>query len=203
MVPTMRFARARRVLRVVAVVASLVTCAIMVHGCIVADPPTDLPRPAPKRPTIVRSAVVPSTSYVLGRWPTTFIVPVELHDPLAELSWATFVDYNPVTGEGFERNEISKYEVASTTGNIRVLEIPITVPSGDRCHLVEVIVALRLNTSTARNAHTPEEASGDSVSWFYSPSGDLAGCPVLDAGLEPLDQGSDAGGGDDAGGVAQ
>lgn len=187
--------------RVVAMVASLVTSSVMIHGCIVADPPTDLPRPSERRPTIVRASVVPSTSYVLGRWPSKFIVPVELSDPLVEISWATFVDYNPVTGEGFDFNGISKYEPGSTVGNIRILELPITVPSDDRCHFVEVIVALRLNTSTARNAHSPEESGGDSVGWFYSPSGDLAGCPVLDAGLQPLQP--DAAGGVEAGGGAQ
>ncbi len=189
--------------RVVAMVASFVTSSVMIHGCIVADPPTDLPRPSERRPTIVRASVVPSTSYVLGRWPSRFIVPVELSDPLVPLFWATFVDYNPVTAEGLEQTDISRYEPASTVGNIRILELPITVPSDDRCHLVEVIVALRLNTTTPRNAHAPEEPGGDSVSWFYSPSGDLAGCPVLDAGLQPLQPDSDAEAGVEAGGGAQ
>jgi hypothetical protein len=178
----------------------LASTAVLVDACVIADPPTDLPRPSERRPTIVRASAVPSTSAVLGTWPTTFIVPVELSDPLAKITWATFVDYNPVTGEGFMGSETSTYEPASTKGNIRILEIPITMPSLDRCHVVEVIVALRLNTRDRRNAHTPEEPGGDSVSWFFSPSGDLAGCPVLDAGLMPVID-SDAEAGVEAGGA--
>lgn len=191
-------ARARRIRRFVTTALGLVSATVLVDACVIADPPTDLPRPSERRPTIVRASVVPSTSSVLGSWPSKFIVPVELSDPLAEISWASFIDYNPVTGEGFIQDDTSKYEPASTRGNIRLLEIPITVPSLDRCHYVEVIVALRLNTRDPRNAHTPEEPGGDSVGWFFSPSGDLAGCPVLDAGLQPL---SDADAGDDGGGV--
>ncbi|MBX3220082.1 MAG: hypothetical protein KF795_06145 [Labilithrix sp.] len=190
--------RARRSRRTVALAVAIACGGVTIGACIIADPPTDLPRPSERRPTVVRASVVPSTSFVLGRWPSKFIVPVELSDPLAEISWATFIDYNPITGEGFIQNETSKYEPASTRGNIRVLEIPITAPSLDRCHFVEVIVALRLNTSDPRNAHTPEAPGGDSVGWFFSPGGDLAGCPVLDAGLPPL---SDAGADAEAGGI--
>lgn len=190
-------ARARRIRRFVTTALGLASAAVLVDACVIADPPTDLPRPSERRPTIVRASVVPSTSSVLGTWPGKVIVPVELSDPLAEITWATFINYNPVTGEGFIQDDTSKYEPASTRGNIRLLEIPISVPSSDRCLFIEVIVALRLNTRDPRNAHTPEEPGGDSVGWFFSPSGDLAGCPVLDAGLQPLpDSGADA----DAGG---
>lgn len=162
-----------------------VTCA-----CVIADPPTPLPAVPDGRPTILHSSAFPSTSAVLGTWPTTFIVPVQLSNPRADLAWASFVDFNPVTGEGFDNTDISKWTPSATT-NIRVLEIPITTPSLDRCHVVEIVVALRLNTSSTQTAHTPEPPGGDIVTWFFSPSGDLAGCPVLDAGLPPL---IDAGG---------
>ena len=182
-------------------IAAAISCGAL--ACVIADPPTELPRPAERRPTIVRASVVPSTTAVLGSWPSLFILPVELSDPRSDLLWATFIDYNPATGEGFIQTDKSVYEADSTNGNIRMLEIPIPVPSADRCHVVEVIVALRLNTRDPRNAHTPEEPGGDSVSWFYSPSGDLAGCPVLDAGLQPLQPDSDAEAGVEAGGGAQ
>lgn len=185
MVFAMSNGRTRRARRTV-VAASAVLSLALVVACVIADPPSDLPQLPEMRPTILRASVVPSSSAVLGRWPSKFIVPVELSDPLAEISWASFVDYNSVTGEGFDQTQTSRYEPSSTNGRIRTLEIPITMPSLDRCHVVEIIVALRLNTSDPRNAHTPQEPGGDSVSWFFSPSGDLAGCPVLDAGLEPV-----------------
>ena len=171
--------------------ATFATACATVAACVIADPPTDLPRPAERRPTILHSSVVPSTSAVLGRWPDKFIVPVELSNPNADIAWASFVDFNPVTGEGFDNNDITR-RAPSETGNIRTLEIPVGKPSLDRCHVVEIVVALSLNASSTQTLHTPEPPGGDIVRWFYSPSGDLTGCPVLDAGLE-LDGSADAG----------
>jgi hypothetical protein len=157
--------------------------ALVVGACVIADPPTELPREPTRRPTILRSSVVPSTTAVLASWPSLFIVPVEISNPLSTIEWATFIDYNPATGDGFKQAGDSTYESRTTNGNIRTLELPIAMPTSDSCHLVEVIVGLDLITTDGRNAHTPQAPGGDSVSWFYSPSGDLAGCPVLDAGL--------------------
>lgn len=166
--------------------ATVVAC-VATDACVVADPPTDLPRLPELRPTILRGSVVPAPSAVLGRWPSKFTVPVELANPQSRIIWAAFVDYNSATGEGLDgQPTVSSFEPSSTQGRVRTLEIPITTPSLDRCHIVEVIVALRLKATTdTRNAHTPDEPGGDSVTWFFSPTGDLAGCPVLDAGLPP------------------
>jgi len=163
-------------------------------SCVVADPPTDLPRLPQMRPIVVRSSVVPPVSAVLGRWPDKFIVPVELVDPRATIYYSAFVDYNPATGEGLEgRPQASPYEPRSTQGAIRTLEVPIVEPSSDRCHTVEIVVALNVSSFTdPRIAHTPPEPGGDSVSWFYSPGGDLAGCPTLDAGITPVGDAEDA-----------
>jgi hypothetical protein len=166
----------------------LATLAVSTHACVIADPPSDLPGLPESRPVIVRGSVVPSAASVLGRWPGKFIVRVELADPRVRIYYSAFVDYNPATGEGItgESPVASDFEVASTTGRVRTLEILIGEPSLDRCHVVEVVVALRLKATTdPKNAHTPDEPGGDSVTWFFSPSGDLAGCPVLDAGIFP------------------
>ncbi|MDF2698139.1 MAG: hypothetical protein K0S65_6522 [Labilithrix sp.] len=185
-----------------ALLLSVALLTMLAGGCVIADPPTELPRSPERRPIIVRASVVPSTTSVISGWPsnTKFIVPVELSNPTAEIAWATFIDYNPATGEGFVDGQTSVYESASTSGNVRVLELPITMPSLDRCHVVEVIVALRLTMSDPRNAHSPEAPGGDSVSWFFNPSGDLAGCPILDAGLIPI-VATDAEAGVEAGGT--
>jgi hypothetical protein len=173
---------------------------LFIDGCIIADPPSDLPRLPERRPTIVRSSVVPSASAIVGTWPTKFIVPVEMSDPTLDIAWASFVDYNPFTGEGFDNTDVSPGG-SSAQGNVRVLEIPIGQPSLDRCHTVEIVVALRLNTSSPQTTHTPEPPGGDIVSWIFSPGGDVAGCPTLDAGLVGVvDAGSDAE--SDAGGAS-
>jgi hypothetical protein len=174
-----------------------VVSVIASHACVIADPPTDLPTLPELRPVIVRGSVVPSASSIVGRWPDKFIVPVELVDPSVRIFYSAFVDYNSATGEGIDgAPQTSDFELNSTNGRVRTLEVPITPPSLDRCHVVEVVVALRLKATTdPKNAHTPDEPGGDSVTWFYSPSGDLAGCPVLDAGITPLDLDAEAEGG--------
>lgn len=162
----------------------------LVTSCIIAEPPTDPPRLPLARPTIVRGSVVPAASSVLGRFPDKFIVPVELFDPTVTFEWAAWIDFNPATGEGLEFFSTSEFEQANTVGRVRTLEIPLRAPANDRCHVVEVVVALRLAGQQGVGAHAPLDPGGDVVTWFYNPSGDLAGCPVLDAGIDAA--GSDA-----------
>jgi hypothetical protein len=174
--------------------ASAVVIALAIGACVIADPPSDLPTLPARRPTILRGSVVPTTSAVLSRWPDKVTVPVELSDPRSTIWYTAFVDYNPATGEGLDGEPTSsRFEPASTRGNVRILEIPITPPiriDESRCHVIEVVVALRLKATTdPKNAHTPDEPGGDSVSWFFSPGGNLAGCPVLDAGIAEVEGG--------------
>jgi hypothetical protein len=147
-----------------------------------------LPRLPIVRPTIVRGSVVPSPGAVLGTFPDKFIVPVELADPTQAFQWSAFVDYDPFANIGLVTHDDSVFEPASANGRIRVLDkIVIPKPADlDRCHVIEVVVALRLlnDNTDPKSAHTPAEPGGDSVLWFYSPSGDLRGCPVLDAGID-------------------
>lgn len=179
----------RRTPPTAAVALVCTTIVALGSACIIAESATDLPQLPPMRPNVVRSSVVPPASAVLGRWPSKFIVPVELVDPREPFEYSWFVDYDPVTGGGFINATTSSFEEGSTTqGRIRTLDIPIADPKDNRCHVVEVIVALRFVSRTdPRLAHTPDEPGGDSVTWFVSPSGDLSGCPLLDAGLIPTD----------------
>jgi hypothetical protein len=138
---------------------------------------------------------------VLTRWPvdSTFLVPVELADPNLEFRYASFIDYNPLTGDGLvEEPRQSVYEVSNnssnTVGRTRTLTILIPEPSPDRCHTIEVVVALHLASDTdltgdPKLRHTPLAPGGDIATWFYNPSGGLDGCPQLDAGV---DSGMDA-----------
>jgi hypothetical protein len=174
--------------RFAAYAVALVVVALSADACVIADPPTDLPQLPETRPTILRGSVVPSASAVLGRWPDKFVVPVELHDPRVTFWYAAFIDF-PGRGDGIDGAPTpSQYEPGSgsTRGRVRMLEIPISKPSSDRCHVIEVVVALQLSAVTdPRNAHTPGEPGGDIVTWFYNPTGDLSGCPILDAGIKP------------------
>jgi hypothetical protein len=187
---------------IAALAITLAALAVAVAGgaCVIADPPSDLPQDSPPPPLIVKGSVVPSPSQILGVWPAggSFVVPVQLEDPKKSIFYSVFVDYNPLTGEGIDgRSPVeSDYQPGTDFGNIRTLHINITTPSPDRCHVVEVVVAFQFKgTNDARNLHSPNEQGGDSVNWFFNPSGDLAGCPVLDAGIQPLplDGGGDGG----------
>ena len=175
----------------VVVVGACMATFLVQDACILAQPSGELPRIPESRPTIVHASVVPSTSSVLTHFPSTFIVPVELADPNLEFAYSEFIDYNPLTGEGLvEAPRHSVYEASNNTSNTigrtRTLTIAIPPPlETDRCHTIEVVVALRLKSETdPKNAHTPDERGGDVATWFYNPNGDLGGCPTLDAGID-------------------
>jgi hypothetical protein len=188
----------RRILSAVPAVAVVGVCAatlLVQDACILAQPSGELPRIPESRPTIVRASVVPSTSAVLSQWPGTFLVPVELADPNADFVYAAFIDYNPYTGDGLvEEPRHSVYEVSNnssnTVGRTRTVTIVIQdPPEPDRCHTIEVVVALHLASDTdltgnLKLRHTPLAPGGDSITWFYNPNGDLGGCPTLDAGID-------------------
>ena len=168
----------------------------LVQGsCVIADPPADLPRLPLSRPTIVRGSVVPSPNEILTVFPTDgFVVWVELSDPALDFHWAFFADYNPITGDGLNVpvNE-SKFSNDPNVQQGRLRKIVVNaIPLTDRdqCHVLELVVALEMLGTGAQFAHTPAEPGGDSVTWFYNPSGDLRGCPSLDAG-SPVDGGEE------------
>ena len=188
---------ARRVIAA-AMAGALVLAVAAQHACVLAQPSGEVPRLPDSRPTILHASVVPSTSAVLTRFPSVLKVPVELVDPTADFVHATFVDYNPSTGAGLvDGPTISRFEVANTTSRVRTLNITIPEPAElGRCHVIEVIVALRLKATTdPKNVHTPDEPGGDLVTWFYNPNGDLGGCPSLDAGIDARPTGDAAEGG--------
>jgi hypothetical protein len=166
--------------------AACVGLIALLASCILGEPTGDLPKRPASRPTILRDRLIPSATNVVGTWPPNFIVPVELADPTASFEWAAFVDFNPRTDEGLQLAGVSTFEQSNVTSAERDLEIPIPVPTDlGRCHVIEVVVALALESlDNPSTAHTPRPPGGDSITWFYSGSGDLAGCPVLDAGLE-------------------
>lgn len=170
------------------VIASAIT------ACIIAEPPSDPPRLPTTRPTIIRTSVFPPASNIIGVWPGTFIVPVELSDPTVSFDYSVWIDFNPGTGEGLVDFRTSSFN--QTNGRVRRLEVAIQAPTDDRCHVVEVLVALVFEGRSGVGAHAPLAPGGDVVSWIYNPNGDTTGCPRLDAGISLRTEDAGADGGD-------
>ena len=159
--------------------------ALAAGACIIADPLATLPVSAERRPTIVRDKVVPPISQVLGVFPSRdgFSIEVEV-DPKQTIEWRLFVDYNPFTGTG----QVGHGTEGPTDGGSRQVYLKNNdtniVPEPGQCHVVEALVALRFAGLADKDNHSFDSRGGDSVVWFYSPTGDLRGCPVYDAGTD-------------------
>ncbi|MDB4946450.1 MAG: hypothetical protein JWP97_5984 [Labilithrix sp.] len=173
-----------------AAVASALLLAVS-QACVIAQPSGDIPRLPATRPIILEATLVPSASAILREFPTLLSLQVELADPSVSVASATFIDYNPLTGEGLVEAPTSWPFNGNDPGErTRRLNISIPPPADlSRCHTIEVVVALTLNARDGKSAHTPEEPPGGDIAvWFYNPNGDSV-CPSLDGGV---DAGSDA-----------
>src|SRR5690242_15197331 len=92
--------RDRRARMAGAVAAALVVVAS--GACFIADPPTDLPTPTPRRPSILRATADPPDTKILGTYPDQgFRVEVDV-DPSAILEWRLFLDFDPATSANTE-----------------------------------------------------------------------------------------------------
>jgi hypothetical protein len=195
--------RVRARLCLVGALVGTLSLARALAGCIIADTPEDLPKLPVFRPTILHGSVVPPDNQVLRSFPDKFVVPVELVDPTVTFQWRAFIDYDPVTGEGIWDKGTSSFDPASADGGVRTLEISLMAPAdSSRCHVIEILVALGFRGEfEGRQAHTPDAVGGDSVSWFFAPSGDLQRCPTFDAG--PDTDAADSGVSDGSGSQVQ
>jgi hypothetical protein len=175
----------RRAERAAVVAAAILT--LVFAACIIADPPTDLPRPATRKPSIFQAGAQPSNAKVLGFWPDGFIVEVDA-DPVMSLEWRLFIDYDPSTGRGF----VGRNTVPGTPGSpdaaVRSFKMQpndLTAPDPTRCHVIEGLVAYHyFDPPPIQNEHAFERNLGDTIVWFYSPTGDLSGCPVIHSALD-------------------
>jgi len=161
---------------------TLLACGVAV-SCILADPPAELPQEPIGRPTILHESVVPPVTRVLREWPREFIVPVDI-DPRASFFWRAFLDFDPRSRAIYDGSPLPVTpDPQSEEGGIRMQEIDLDPPKDlAACHVLEIVVALHFE-----EAHTPSPPGGDTVVWFYSPTGDLSGCPIVDAGAAVLD----------------
>lgn len=162
-----------------------------IASCVIADPNIELPVPPLRRPIILRDQMVPPSAAVLGFLPEKFTFVVEV-DPTASIEARLFIDY-----DALDQNRAA-VALAGTAGPIgpligaertREVSLPdLLTPAPNRCHVIEAIVAFGFKGAPGDGlgAHTPDTTlgGGDGVVWFYSPNGDLSGCPYFDAGVD-------------------
>jgi hypothetical protein len=153
-------------------------------GCLT-TPPADLPATPMHRPTILHDAVSPPDDQLLVEWPPddTFVVPVQLDDPNEAFRYDVFVDYNG-SSTALPSYVGAGQGQAGIDGGIVTVPIPLQPPPPvDSCHRVQVLVVHDFAMANgAPLFHTPDMVGGDSVVWFYTPSGGLDGCATYDAG---------------------
>lgn len=154
-------------------------------SCIIATSPNDYPPIVPERPTIIEGSVVPSNQRVLGAFPSEFLVPVRVLDVQSTFEWRVFVDFDPLAP-----NENAITRGTSAPGQedtdpenpfygIRRLHIQIAAPSDlSTCHTIQLQVGASFARNDARTINAGDPLQRDQITWFYSPGGDLAGCPT-------------------------
>ncbi len=178
----------------------LVVLLTLLAGCLIAESPAEVPVQTPERPTILEPLVVPTARAVLGSFPPSgFLVPVKLFNPQQAFEWRVFVDFdpfdlNPDSPSAAQGTSRPVLEGESAPGQedvtaddplqgIRRVKFVITPLDPTTCHTIEFVAATDFQGSGTRSLHAVDPQQSDHVVWFYSPSGDLAGCPVQDAGI--------------------
>jgi hypothetical protein len=158
-----------------AVVASLVGVA-----CVLVDPPPDLPAETQLHPIVIKSSVFPPTTQVLAELPASgFQVPIQVFESDTAFEYEVFVDFDPLAPTP------QTPVIAATAsppfaldGGVNIVDFDLTAYSAtldpSACHQIDFVVALGFDPGSL---HTPDSRGGDSVAWFYDPSGGFAGCP--------------------------
>ncbi len=167
---------------------AMATLVVPAVACVLADPPASVPATPLVPPEIDHELVVPPVTSILMAWPVEgeFDVPILVLDPSSTIEWRAFIDYDPIAGSSFvAQGEIGPGQAADDAGE-RLLTAHIAPPADlNACHTLEILVAFGFDEN-----HTPDSVGGDSVTWFYSPTGSLEGCPIFEAGAP--DSGDDA-----------
>jgi hypothetical protein len=179
--PSLRFlaSRAGRL----AALAGACACGAALWACITAPPPS-APSLAKCRPSILHTSVSPPADEILTAWPPgdTVLVPITIQscNPTDGFHTNAFIDYDPVFNPG--PDYASGTTPFALNGEPTNVEVTLhQLPRDLACHRVEILVAHDFNRDPSE-PHVPDAFGGDSVTWFYSPSGGLNGCPQYDAG---------------------
>lgn len=148
-------------------------------SCVLLDGPADLPLPAVRRPTILRSQVSPSAASPLGELPVDgFVVPIEIPDPTQSATWTAYLDLDPASGANPQNSAVDGPNVivgSSDAPNVRFVNFNVGAPRvGNSCHTVHFVVAL---TGAEEDPNL-----SDSIDWFIVPGGNAGGCTTYDGG---------------------
>jgi hypothetical protein len=174
-----------------ALVMSAVAASVVV-ACVIVEEPGEILQPILRPPSIEHAQVDPPAVRILQTWPAQFVVPIDVPPGSPDVAWRAFVDYDPVVGgDGYVGNTLVRDRSNVDAGTLLLTVRLQDPPEIDRCHTVEIVVAYLFVTT-----HAPDSRGGDTVSWFYAPSGSIADCPIYDAGPVPdagTDGASDAG----------
>jgi hypothetical protein len=166
------------------------TLVVPVVACVLADPPASVPPTPLAPPEIDHELVVPPVTSILAAWPGEFDVPILVLDPSVTVEWEAFLDYDPLGNHGGQLPYVPLGEVGpgqdvdDAGERMLVANIPAP-PDLTTCHTLEIIVAFGFEN------HAPNSVGGDSVTWFYSPTGSLDGCPIFDFEAGAPDAGED------------
>ena len=171
-------------------------CTPLLASCLIAESPAEFPEQPVERPTILQSRVIPTASRVLASMPVAdFVVPVKLLNPRQVFYWRVFVDFDPRSqdkdraeagGESGPNNE--DLQPNDALNGIRRIAFRLTPLDQALCHTIEFIASAQpFPGNDPRLIHSVDPLQSDQITWFYSPGGDLAGCPVQDAPVPPYD----------------
>lgn len=176
-------------MKLAAWLAGAAAASVGLAACLLADPGPTLPRPQDYPPFIETANVQPGEGVIVTTLPLNFSVPIIQVDTTKTYQWEVFIDYDPIMGSVVARS-------GSGTSDDKAIPFQL-VPgdvTGEGCHTIQFIVAYGFGTE-GTGLHTPVAPGGNSVTWFYSPGGDLAGCPAFSGEVDAAfpDAGSDAG----------
>jgi hypothetical protein len=178
----------------------LLVLALMPFGasCIIAESPATIPVQNAVPPVILQTSASPTTSAILVTFPPSgFLVPVKLFDPEQTFVWRVFVDFNPqdsnaeLAAQGTDRTKSTGAsspgveDVTPEDARQGIRRIKFLAPQVDdqTCHTIEFIITTDKGTGNPQNLHAVDPTTSDKITWFYSPTGDRAECPVQDAGF--------------------
>lgn len=173
---------ARCALAVLLVAAPLVGAG----ACVLADPPAKVSEPPARRPRIVRESSTPPVTEILRTWPGTFHILVETQ-PGSALAGYAYLDPDPLNLPGQDVLVIQNLVAVDDAGQ-RVVDVTFLPPDPSRCHTVEIL----MGNAPFIFSRTPDPGTSDSISWFYSPTGDVTACAPFDGGIQPTDAATDA-----------
>ena len=151
-------------------------------SCVLIDGPPDLPVPPNRRPTILRSQVLPPATAPIGALLPNgeFDVPVEMPDPTQTATWYVFVDYSDDNQRPLAVGNIGGSSSAPDITTV-LFNVSPSLVVGTQCHTIHFLVALASAISQS-NPHDTDPFLSDTVDWYFAPGGNAGGCSTYDGG---------------------